>query len=133
MKRAHSQTAASVRTDADMRFPRSAGFQPAVSPTSSRQTVEGQKAVGISERLAGSPRLRIGNPRYSRLEVRATWLWFASVTLMLLAGCAVGPDYHRPPAVATMPTAYAGATNEWKTATPQAHLPKGAWWEIFGD
>jgi outer membrane protein, multidrug efflux system len=59
--------------------------------------------------------------------------FLASVTLMLLAGCAVGPDYHRPPAVATMPAAYAGATNEWKTATPQAHLPKGAWWEIFGD
>jgi multidrug efflux system outer membrane protein len=56
-----------------------------------------------------------------------------SVTLMLLAGCAVGPNHHRPPAVATMPAAYAGATNEWKTATPQAHLPKGAWWEIFGD
>jgi len=32
-----------------------------------------------------------------------------------------------------MPDAYAGASNEWKTATPQAHLPKGAWWEIFGD
>jgi len=59
--------------------------------------------------------------------------FLASVTLMLLAGCAVGPDYHRPAAVATMPAAYAGATNEWKTATPQAHLPKGAWWEIFGD
>jgi len=59
--------------------------------------------------------------------------FLASVTLILLAGCAVGPDYHRPPAVATMPDAYDGATNEWKTATPQAHLPKGAWWEIFGD
>jgi len=52
---------------------------------------------------------------------------------MLFAGCAVGPDYHRPAAVTTMPDAYAGASNEWKTATPQAHLPKGAWWEIFGD
>jgi multidrug efflux system outer membrane protein len=59
--------------------------------------------------------------------------FLASVTLMLVAGCAVGPDYHRPVAVTTMPDAYAGASNEWKTATPQAHLPKGAWWEIFGD
>jgi len=133
MKFAQQQTSAPGRNGGNARFRRSAGFQPAVSPTSSRQGVEGQKDIGTSERLAGSPRLRIGNPRYSRLEVRATWLWFASVTLMLLAGCAVGPDYHRPPAVATMPTAYAGATNEWKTATPQAHLPKGAWWEIFGD
>ena len=32
-----------------------------------------------------------------------------------------------------MPAAYAGATNEWKTATPQAHLPKGSWWEMFDD
>ena len=59
--------------------------------------------------------------------------FFASVTLMLLAGCALGPDYHQPPAVATMPAAFAGATNEWKTATPQAHLPRGPWWDVFGD
>ncbi len=39
---------------------RSAGFQPAVSPTSSRQAV------------AAWPHLRIGNPRYSRLEACAT-------------------------------------------------------------
>ena len=45
----------------------------------------------------------------------------------------VGPNYQRPPAVATMPEAYAGATNDWKIATPEAHLPKGAWWEIFND
>lgn len=59
--------------------------------------------------------------------------FLASVVVMLLAGCAVGPDYHRPPAVTAMPAAYAGATNEWKSATPQAHLPKGSWWEIFDD
>src|SRR5947208_3421170 len=52
--------------------------------------------------------------------------------MALAAGCAVGPDYKRPEAT-TMPTAYAGATNEWKVAEPQAHLPKGNWWEIFGD
>lgn len=32
-----------------------------------------------------------------------------------------------------MPTTYAGATNEWKVAEPEAHLPKGPWWEIFAD
>ncbi len=32
-----------------------------------------------------------------------------------------------------MPDHYREATNEWRTATPAAHLPKGAWWEIFGD
>ena len=50
----------------------------------------------------------------------------------LLAGCAVGPDYKRPEAT-TLPAAYAGATNGWKIAEPQAHLSKGNWWEIFGD
>jgi multidrug efflux system outer membrane protein len=133
MKFDQQQTGVAVRNGGNLRFRRSAGFQPAVSPTSSRQGVEGQKAVGTSERLADVPRLQIGNPRYSRLEVRATLLWFASVTLMLLAGCAVGPNYQRPAAVATMPAAYAGANIEWKVATPQAHLPKGAWWEIFDD
>lgn len=56
-----------------------------------------------------------------------------AVAGLLLAGCAVGPDYKRPQATATMPGAYAGATNEWKVAEPQAGAPKGKWWEMFGD
>ncbi len=56
---------------------------------------------------------------------------------MLLAGCAVGPDYKRPGAT-TIPAAYTGttntgATNGWKVAQPQGQLPKGDWWKIFGD
>ncbi len=46
------------------RLLRSAGFQPAVSPTSSRQPVRTRCG------LAGGQ--RVGNPRYSRLEVCAT-------------------------------------------------------------
>src|SRR5439155_15916132 len=45
---------------------RSAGFQPAVSPISNRQNLERIGALGYLQRL------RIGNPRYSRLEVCAT-------------------------------------------------------------
>ena len=56
-----------------------------------------------------------------------------AVASVLMAGCAVGPDYRRPEATATMPGAYAGATNEWKVAEPQAGRPKGNWWEMFGD
>src|SRR5437879_1576621 len=62
--------------------------------------------------------------------------------LALLVGCKVGPDYKRPQAT-TIPTAYtgatnvvatdSGATNGWKVAQPQAQIPKGDWWEIFGD
>ena len=69
-------------------------------------------------------------------RMREVWRclrWPAVLILFLLAGCAVGSDYHRPAAVTTMPASYAGATNEWKVATPQAHLSKGAWWGIFND
>ncbi|MBI4663284.1 MAG: efflux transporter outer membrane subunit [Verrucomicrobia bacterium] len=125
MKSGQQRTAASTRSGANARFPRSLGFQPAVSPTSSRQTAGETRSVGRSRRL------RIGNPRYSRLEVCATGWLLAS--LALLTGCAVGPNYERPTAVAAMPAAFTGATNEWKLATPQAHLPKGAWWEVFSD
>ena len=56
---------------------------------------------------------------------------------LLLAGCAVGPDYHRPSALGTNapPAAFSGATNaaQWKEAQPAAHFPRGSWWELFGD
>ncbi len=66
-------------------------------------------------------------------------LGFSLVALSLVAGCAVGPAYKRPEAT-TIPTSYAwaaasyaGATNGWKVAEPHGQLPKGNWWEIFGD
>ena len=57
----------------------------------------------------------------------------------LLAGCAVGPDYHRPAALGTntVPAAFGDTaiTNagEWKTAAPAAQLPHGNWWTIYAD
>jgi len=54
------------------------------------------------------------------------------VALAVLSGCAVGPDYERPEATA-IPPSYAGDTGGWKVAHPQAQLPKGNWWEVFGD
>ncbi|MGE5466812.1 MAG: efflux transporter outer membrane subunit [Ignavibacteria bacterium] len=47
-----------------------------------------------------------------------------------LAGCAVGPDYHRPEV--ETPAAYKEAGN-WKPAQPQDEAPRGAWWQVFGD
>ena len=58
---------------------------------------------------------------------------------LVLTGCSVGPDYRRPPAFAgtnAVPVAFSEAgtnTAQWKTAEPSAHLPKGAWWQIFAD
>jgi len=52
-------------------------------------------------------------------------------TLAVMAGCAVGPDYHRAEVSQPIPESY--ATNEWKIATPQAAVPKGEWWRVFDD
>ena len=50
--------------------------------------------------------------------------------LLFLTGCAVGPNYSRPPAPA--PEAY--KTQEpWRVAAPKDSLPKGVWWEVFND
>jgi outer membrane protein, multidrug efflux system len=57
--------------------------------------------------------------------------------LVFVVGCKVGPDYHRPSPVGTnaMPANFSSATNAvaWKLARPSAHLPRGSWWEVFGD
>ncbi len=50
----------------------------------------------------------------------------------LLAGCAVGPNYHRPAAPVPAPDAYKTQA-PWRVAAPKDSLPKGAWWEVFKD
>jgi outer membrane protein, multidrug efflux system len=68
----------------------------------------------------------------ANLKERWEGLGFSLTALAFLAGCAVGPNYHRPEAT-TIPAAYANATNGWKVAQPQGQLPKADWWEVFGD
>ncbi|HEY1526005.1 MAG TPA: efflux transporter outer membrane subunit [Candidatus Angelobacter sp.] len=51
-------------------------------------------------------------------------------SMLLLAGCTVGPRYQRPPA--EVPPAYKEAGN-WKTAQPNEVSLRGNWWEIFQD
>ncbi len=46
----------------------------------------------------------------------------------LLAGCAAGPNYHRPEAAA--PAAFKEA---WLPAEPGDDLPRGLWWKAYGD
>ena len=53
-----------------------------------------------------------------------------------LGGCIVGPDYHPPAALGSnpVPASFEGSNgSNWKTAAPSAHLPRGAWWEVFRD
>jgi NodT family efflux transporter outer membrane factor (OMF) lipoprotein len=62
----------------------------------------------------------------------------ASSALLLLAGCMVGPKYVRPaaplaPSFKEAPPAAFKAVGGWKTAQPQAALPRGKWWEMFHD
>ena len=52
-------------------------------------------------------------------------------TLLVLAGCAVGPDYQRP--AAATPAAYkeaalpASEAGSWKTAEPAEQALRGEW------
>jgi len=50
---------------------------------------------------------------------------------ILVAGCAVGPDYVRPPAVG-VDTSYK-ELDGWKPATPRDMSDRGDWWTIYGD
>jgi len=49
---------------------------------------------------------------------------------VLLAGCAVGPDYHRP--TAEVPPAWQPSA-PWHEAVPSDTRLKGNWWELFQD
>jgi len=49
---------------------------------------------------------------------------------VLLASCAVGPDYNRPEA--NVPVAFKELPG-WSMARPQDEAPKGPWWRVFGD
>jgi NodT family efflux transporter outer membrane factor (OMF) lipoprotein len=53
-------------------------------------------------------------------------------SMMLLAGCTVGPKYARP-SVATAPVDAFKETDGWKPAQPSDQGLRGKWWEIFGD
>lgn len=54
-----------------------------------------------------------------------------ALAALLLAGCAVGPDYVRPQM--DVPTAYKETGGPWKTATPQVIDADHPWWEAYGD
>lgn len=47
-----------------------------------------------------------------------------------VAGCSVGPDYHKPSAVT--PPAFKEAKG-WSQASPQDGVDKGPWWAVFQD
>ncbi len=61
----------------------------------------------------------------------AAYAAFLPLTL-LLAGCLVGPDYHRPPPVSPLGAQYKEIPG-WAPAAPADAGPKGDWWTGFRD
>jgi NodT family efflux transporter outer membrane factor (OMF) lipoprotein len=55
----------------------------------------------------------------------------AFATAVLLAGCAVGPDYQRP--ATPMPAAFKEAPAGWKVAQPADRADRGPWWTVYND
>jgi NodT family efflux transporter outer membrane factor (OMF) lipoprotein len=54
--------------------------------------------------------------------------------VVLLAGCAVGPDYHRPDTA--VPAAFKEASPApagWKVAAPKDSADRGKWWSVYHD
>jgi NodT family efflux transporter outer membrane factor (OMF) lipoprotein len=54
----------------------------------------------------------------------------AAAAALAFAGCAVGPNYHRP--AAPVPAAFKEVEG-WKAAAPSDAVDRGAWWTFLGD
>ncbi|MDR5778026.1 efflux transporter outer membrane subunit [Caballeronia sp. LZ065] len=62
---------------------------------------------------------------------RLTATALAATLAMLIAGCAVGPDYQRPSV--TVPASFKEAPEGWKVAQPADQSDRGTWWTIYND
>ena len=61
-------------------------------------------------------------------------LSLVGLAALLLTSCMVGPDYTRPSVPMTLAYKEAPPPGEgWKLAQPSDEMPRGQWWEIFGD
>ena len=75
----------------------------------------------------------IGRPRegHEPGSIRRPMVPAAFIGLLaILAGCAIGPDYVRPPA--PVPESFKEAKG-WKAAEPRDDLLRGKWWEVYND
>jgi hydrophobe/amphiphile efflux-1 (HAE1) family protein/NodT family efflux transporter outer membrane factor (OMF) lipoprotein len=71
-------------------------------------------------------------PLESKGAVAGTALVLLIATLAFNAKAAVGPNYVRP--TNAVPQNYkAEELGNWKEGKPLDHLPKGKWWEVYGD
>jgi NodT family efflux transporter outer membrane factor (OMF) lipoprotein len=75
----------------------------------------------------------VNSRRAPRIESRVRKRIAGSIcilSMLLLAGCTVGPNYKRP--AAEVPPAYK-EVGDWKPAQPNDQSIGGNWWEIFED
>ena len=63
--------------------------------------------------------------------MKSFYLGLTAVVVLLCAGCMVGPDYFKPSV--PMTADLQGGPGLEARATPATHIPRGKWWEIFGD
>src|SRR3989442_3428458 len=75
----------------------------------------------------------MNTPVIAKLRImKHALLSLAPIVTLALAGCAVGPNYKR--LTTETPAHYkAEALCSWKEGRPGDHVPKGDWWNIFGD
>ena len=64
------------------------------------------------------------------IDMKISHTALAASLALLLGGCMVGPDYHRPQV--PVPTQYKELPG-WTQAVPSDEAPKGAWWTSFND
>lgn len=64
------------------------------------------------------------------MTMKLTYTTMAASLALMLSGCMVGPDYHRPQV--PVPTQFKELPG-WSQATPSAEAPKGDWWTYFND
>lgn len=56
----------------------------------------------------------------------------AAAGLAAIAGCDLAPTYDPPALLTPIPAAYKSG-GHWQTAVPSDTLPRGPWWEAYGD
>jgi multidrug efflux system outer membrane protein len=89
--------------------------------------------VGNGAPIAGPQHRRRYRSRavtsHSRRSIDGALRWFAPAIAILLAGCAVGPDYKRP--ATNVPSTY--RSQEPGTQPSMASLADEPWWSVFHD
>lgn len=56
---------------------------------------------------------------------------YALLGLTILSACSLSPDYQHPSI--NVPASYKEGFDEWRQATPQDEIDRGAWWLIYKD